>query len=820
MPALKIVLLLMFLPLIMDAQKISGHIVGETDQPLSFSSVLIKNSVNGVSANENGFYSIDVKPGTYTIVCEHIGYITTEKTVTVGNENVQLDFKLPLQQYNLSNIVVTAGGEDPAYAIIRKAIEKRSYYEKEIDSFQCKVYIKGQLQLRDYPKKVLGFPVEFEDGDTSKKKMLFLSETVARYSVKQPDKSKIEVVSTRVSGNSDAYGLSFPQIISLYNNNISIGKNLNPRGFVSPIADNALNFYNYKFLGNFFENGRMINRIRVIPKRSYEPVFSGEINIIEDEWRIYSVQLQLLKAQQLQVLDTLRIEQMYMPYGNTWLIKQQVLYPAAKLLGFDGYGSFLQVYQDYNLHPHFPKNFFNNVILSYTDSSKNKPHFFWDTIRPVPLQPEEIRDYKRKDSLELVRKGPRYLDSLDKVRNKPRLMGMLITGQTFTKQKKDIRWYAEPLINILNYNTVEGVVVNISPSIFKSGKGRRMLYLSPNIRYGFSNQHFNAHLTGYYNFGKSYLNQFYFSGGQRVFQFNNDQPISSRGNSINTLLYKENNLKIYQADYLHLRFSKGVGSGFTLTGSGEYQDRYPLNNTSLYTFSNAKDKLFTPNYPVALTDHNISHHQALSATVSVEWEPMAKYIQFPDSKIDIGSKFPRFGLSYTHGIPIALGSDVNYSKWLMTVSDDIDFKLAGRLNYRFNMGGFLNRNKLFIPDYQHFHGNLGFGAGEYLKSFQIMPYYQYSTTEKFYSFAHVEYHLNGLVTNKIPLFRKLNWFLVLGSNALYISNNQQHYEYFFSIENILKIVRFDFVQTYEPNGHNTSGIKFSLSGLLYGARED
>src|SRR5690349_13297417 len=113
MPALKIVLLLMFLPLIMHAQKIRGHIVGETDQPLSFSSVLIKGSANGVSANENGFYSIDVKPGTYTVVCEHIGYITTEKTVTVGDKNIQLDFKLPLQQYNLNNVVVTASGEDP-----------------------------------------------------------------------------------------------------------------------------------------------------------------------------------------------------------------------------------------------------------------------------------------------------------------------------------------------------------------------------------------------------------------------------------------------------------------------------------------------------------------------------------------------------------------------------------------------------------------------------------------------------------------------------------------------------------------------------------
>jgi hypothetical protein len=35
------------------------------------------------------------------------------------------------------------------------------------------VYLKGQLQLRNYPKKFMGQTVDFEDGDTSKKKMLF-----------------------------------------------------------------------------------------------------------------------------------------------------------------------------------------------------------------------------------------------------------------------------------------------------------------------------------------------------------------------------------------------------------------------------------------------------------------------------------------------------------------------------------------------------------------------------------------------------------------------------------------------------------------------
>jgi hypothetical protein len=43
----------------------------------------------------------------------------------------------------------------------------------------------------------MGEKVDFEDGDTSKKKMIFLSETIAKYYVDYPKHTKVEVVSTK-----------------------------------------------------------------------------------------------------------------------------------------------------------------------------------------------------------------------------------------------------------------------------------------------------------------------------------------------------------------------------------------------------------------------------------------------------------------------------------------------------------------------------------------------------------------------------------------------------------------------------------------------
>ena len=269
---------------------IIGSIKDKSGKELAYSSILIKGTAKGTTANSKGNYSLSVeKNGTYVLVCQHIGYKSVEKKITVNSAEETVDFELEQQEYKLTDVVVNSNSVDPAYEIIKQAIKKREFYLNEIKKFECEVYIKGQMQLRDYPKKFMGEKVDFEDGDTSKKKMLFLSETFAKYTVDKPKDEKIEIVSTRVSGNSNGLGFSNPQIISFYENNIMLGSSLNPRGFISPICNNALNYYKYKFMGTFYENGKEINRIKVIPKRKYEPLFSGYISITENDWRIYNV---------------------------------------------------------------------------------------------------------------------------------------------------------------------------------------------------------------------------------------------------------------------------------------------------------------------------------------------------------------------------------------------------------------------------------------------------------------------------------------------------------------------------------------------------
>lgn len=404
------------------AGRITGAVKNDKGEALPYASILVKGTTIGTTANNNGIYFIELDPGTYTIVCQYVGYTREEKSITIGRTEVKLDFTLPLQQTTMKEVTVKANSVDPAYEIIRNAIKKRKEYLEPLDSFTCEAYIKTLIKTRKMPKRILGQKIPDEDWkemgvDSGGKGIMHLSESLTKVAFKKPGKVKLEVLSGRESG-SGGYGFNFPTFINFYNNNVNVfTSQLNPRGFVSPIADGALNYYRYKYLGTYWEDGKEINQIQVIARRKFEPLFNGIISITEGDWRIHSLELLLTKESQLELLDTLRIKQIQVPVTRTvWQTKDQVVYFTFNLFGIDATGNFLNVYNKYETEPLFAKKYFNNVVMAYDTAINKKSKAYWDSIRPVQLEPEEIKDYKIKDSARQYRR--------DSVRTKPYIDSM------------------------------------------------------------------------------------------------------------------------------------------------------------------------------------------------------------------------------------------------------------------------------------------------------------------------------------------------------------------------------------------------------------
>jgi hypothetical protein len=844
------------------ATRITGTVTDEKGNILPYSSILVKGTTRGVTANNEGKYFLDLAPGTYNIICQYVGYTRQEKKIMLGQEDKTLDFRLSLQELSMAEAVVRPGGEDPAYAIIRHAIKKRKDYQAPLDSFTCEAYIKTLMKTRKLPKKVFGQKIEDKDKkdmgvDSAGKGIIFLSESLTKVYYKKPGKIKLEVLSGRESG-SNGFGFTVPTFINFYDNNVSVlSQKLNPRGFISPIAESALNYYRYKYLGSFFEDGKEINKIQVIPRRKYEPLFSGTINIVEGEWRIHSLDLMLLKESQLEILDTLQIRQIEAPVsGNSagdsvgefardsaghpagdgksvWLTKDQVIYFTVNIFGIDAVGNFLNVYNNYDITPQFRKKFFNNVLIRYDTAGNKKTQTYWDSIRPLPLEPEERKNYIIRDSLyrydrDSVR-SKRNLDSLRKRQGPIQVLQVLTTGfhRSNYSPSFPLNYTLQPLLSNLEYNTVEGVNLNIIGTVSKTlPNGGGEISFSPHIRYGFHNTQLNAWATLAFNKrsfawdgvdASSSRQSWSLSGGRRVSQFNPENPISEYVNGLYTLFFRRNYMKIYENYFGEIQSVHRFDNGLRFTANALFEDRSPLNNTTGYSLIHPKGREFTPNYPYEQLTAQFPRHQAFLTGVNLQYQPGQRYIEFPHRKVSVGSKYPTLALSYQKGWNGILGSDVNFDKWQFSVWDDTDLKLRGLLRYLFGIGGFLNTKSVFIQDYQHFNGNQTLIASEYLNSFQLAPYYANSTTAPFYATGHVEHHFNGFLTNKIPLFRRLNWYLVGGSNAFYVSRNNNYTEVFGGLENIFKIFRVDLVGSYLNGRYNQTGIRIGLGGLLGGS---
>lgn len=811
---------------LLSAQKVRGKVVTINGELLPYASISIKGTTKGTTTNSQGQYSLNLSPGQYTLVCQYVNYKKEEKSITVSDNDNELNFVLGVQELTLGEVIVKKG-EDPAYEIIRKAIKKRAYYNNQVDSFAVDVYIKGLVRSRGMPQKIFGKKIEHEEDeglDSMGKGILFLSETMTKVSFVKPGKIKYRVLSSRVSGDNSGFGLSFPFFINFYDNNVQVAENLNPRGFISPIAEGAMGYYKYKYEGSFYEDNKMVNTIKVIPRRKNEPLFSGTIQIIEDDWRIYSLDLVTTKLYSLELADTLHISQLHAPVNKeVWKTKSQVLYASVKFMGFDLAGNFVNVYTDYNINPGFAKKHFDRILMKYDTAFNKKDSAYWSQVRPVTLEPDEKRDFVFKDS---VRKADqdsfrtvRNIDSLRKAQKPITLKNLLFTGgrHYFYGNKTMVNYSIRPLVPILEYNTVEGLALVANQSLRFYGKKSKFSYfLDLKSRYGVSNEHFNTHADFTIRPRKTSftINKYLrFSGGRRISQFNPESPVEPLGNSLLTLFWKRNYMKIYENWFAKIQYNLKSETGFRFNLHFTYEDRSPLENTSGYAFFKS-EKTFTPNHPYELAQIPFERHQALVAGFFFSFQPGQRYIQFPAYKVSVGSKYPTFALEYNKGIDKLFGSDVDFDKWKFSVYDDVNLKLRGLFRYKISVGGFLNDRKVEIPDYQHFNGNQLPTINKYLDAFQLAPYYKYSNTESFYTVVHAEHHFNGLLTNKIPLFNKLKWHLVAGTNAFYVNRNNYYVEAFAGIENIFKIWRVDFINAYQPDTNYKFAVKVGAGGLI------
>ncbi len=198
---MRLLILLLLLPTLTGAAKLTGRVVDVNSVALPFATLYIEGTTIGTTTNSQGIYSLELPPGNHTIIFRYVGFKTVKEKVNAVNEDIILNVVMESELVELQEVVINAG-ENPADRVIREAIKKRKYYLEQVQSFSCDVYIKGLQTLEKRPDKILGITVTIDTG------IVYFSESVSQYSFERPDKIKEKMISSKVSGYNSAFSFN------------------------------------------------------------------------------------------------------------------------------------------------------------------------------------------------------------------------------------------------------------------------------------------------------------------------------------------------------------------------------------------------------------------------------------------------------------------------------------------------------------------------------------------------------------------------------------------------------------------------------------
>ena len=779
------------LPFCGYSYRLSGIIGDDASEPVPFVSVYVNKTTYATSSDIKGQYALELANGEYEIVFQLIGYEKKIIPVSIKENNVILNVSLATANEVLQTIVVQANKEDPANAIIRNAIAAKDKYRHPLKEYYCHAYIKASLEKEFLKHK------DSTAADKLTKERMNFSEAYSEIYYRAPNnlkevrlaakdyQSKQKTSGVKINFSTDADKSRTPEMninlfktkiadadLNFYQNNSNVPV-LSAVPFVSPLSDFAFLSYKYHFEEYLYENGRGINKIKIIPKRTDAALFNGYIYIVDSIWCIKAIDVEADPAT-LNYFKRFHIYQQYTNLSDSlWMLgREDFLYHTKEgrktILG----NTYIN-YTDYNTHPEIKKGFFNNELLLIREDAFEKDNSFWKELRPQALKTEEVKFVTQQDGIESFHKSAKYLHREDSTENKIKwyefFTGMRFQN-SFTKQ----------------YLNIDGIGPNALKGIFGVGGYRQHLSFSGSkewnnafkiegsyaLHYGFRNKDTkgNADISFLYlpkKFGR--LHAYYGDDYALINSYDALSSVLSMSNYIRLRAYKlGNEIELLNGLYLDL--------------TAEYDKKDPIDNL---VYSKWTTELFGNHN----TGKGFTGFDKFSVDATLKYTFGQKYITEPHKKVIAGSKYPTIALNYRKGIPIIMNSIAIYDFIELRAWDNIKTGGFGESKWKVFAGEFLNSRSVRFTENKFFRRSDVSFFSDPMKSFQLLDS-ALSTTAAYLQLNYL-HRFNGCIMNKIPLIKKMKLLEVAGAGALFINqNNFRHAEVYGGLERPININRW------------------------------
>ncbi len=788
--------------------EIYGTVKSESGENMPYTNVVILGKAIGTSTNYDGEYSLKLHPGNYKVSYQFIGYKSEVREISLkANEKLEINPILSIEKVFLNAVEVSAKNENPAYEIIRNAQDNREKHLKENEEISYRIYTKLFGKSESNSASSINF---FGTLLTPQKGIFYLSESVNKVYQHKYDKQSQIMEASLVLGDSANASQNNPIFIDLYQNRpISTGNQIVQNRIVSPIASDAFGFYDYDYIGTFEEEGQTIHKIKLIPKGTNRTIFTGEVYILENGWRVYQSHLKLKSITGDAEINTQYIRDnetdSYLPFSSSFILKQA----SSKTEIY-----FHNICYDYDLggQSNVDSEELNKKI-DKTDYSKNPS--WWRSTRPIELTSDEKNAYqidkaKNNGTWEFKK------DEKDSIHQS--LVGEKKTTffQKYQRAMNSGQWKLDEKLNldvsIFTFNTVEGGVLKPELTFKDQFKNEHKYSVYGSVRYGFASEDFYGKGAFTYELSPAHISKIRVEGGSYVEQISGNPSISNYWNLFYTVFDKLNYQKLYRRDYISLKWERELINGLDIHLGTSFNRRSPLQNNSTFNWYDEEEEArnFTPNQAFIQGEYlDFQQNDLLNANIVLSYQPKRKFNLINGRKIPLTSKYPIIKTGFDFG-----AVNTEYSRIWANISDRWSINSVGFSALSVSYGQFIEDNSNLTPiDFFHFMGNKTFvyqSQKQYGLSYQLLDYYQYSTASHFYG-ANFEHDFDGAILGRIPLLKKIGLKSYLFANYLKTEQSPQYSEIGFGLTSSFFPLRFNYAFSFEENNYQRSSFLINLS---------
>ncbi|MFW5792901.1 MAG: DUF5686 family protein [Bacteroidota bacterium] len=770
--------------------RIRGTITdADTGEPLPFVSIYLQNTQIGTITNQEGEYFIECREASDSITVSYMGYKPQTKAVQ-KNKYQEIDFLLQMDHLLLDEIVILPT-ENPAHIILRNIIKNKHKHNPErFDTYSFDSYNKvkigtDNINERIKNKRFLGdFKFVFNYVDTSAISgkaflPLLISETISEfYYDKSTDTEKEIIKSSRISGfeNTSISKLAgqMYQRINIYENYLTIFE----PGFVSPISDHGLLFYKYYLIDSTFIENKWCYQISYVPKREQDRTFRGNFWVHDTTFAIKSIQMRTAKNINYNYIKDFFAEYEYKTINDSvfFLERENIYFDFdidPRLSGF--FANKTCIYDNIQVNKKIPEE-----VLKYQDKIVMENNIFiddeafWKQNRSIPLSVNEENIYIMIDS---VQNAPiyKYYEKL---------------AEMFIMFHYEIGYFElGPYFQTFSFNEIEGNRFRLSGRT--SNKFSTDLMIKAYGAYGLKDERFKYGGGLMYMFNKNPRSAISIDGKYDLKQLGQSELALKDDNIFKSLLQRTPNNSLTMVSEVTIKAEKEWYQGFS-------------NNVVLshQRIESGEFLKFQKELGGEIIDIDKIINTEIGLNIRIAEDE--KFLRGEFENKSLGTVKPIVNINLAAGLPGILDSEYEYYKVSLDISQKVDVSPLGYFRYILDCGKIFGT--LPYPLLKIHEGNETYIFDRY--AYNMMNYFEFASDT--YFSIYVDYHMQGLIFNRIPYFKKLKLREVFSAKGLTGSLSKQHselmlfpegmsglkhpyYEVSAGIENIFKLFRVDAV---------------------------